>query len=744
VSWRSVAIPIGVTFCAVVFGQNSVPHMRLIDLANAHFQSPNQLERPKLRLKSSAASGTGCNATFDYTIGQAVPQPIICEFTTTASASFTVTTSVGWIHVSPSSGTFSPTPTDLHISVDVSGKGVGTYSGTFTASGPTLAATTSNITLVISSGGGSAPLTITTSAILPAGAVNSIYSTSLVATGGTRPYVWSVISGALPSGVTMTTAGQLSGTPATSGPFSFCAKVVDAASESATGCFTLSIAQRSNPISINPVGTITGKVGQAISTVQLTASGGISPYQWSGSNLPSGVAVSSQGQISGIPQQQATTVSVITIVDSVGATTNTNATFVIGPEDASEGTNGCNATFTYTIGQGVPAPQACEVSTAETTTFTVTVSDPWIQVSPTSGTLGPTPLDFRISVTADNKQPNTYRGTFTLSGPQLASQTAAITLVVNSSPVTVNTPPTLPYASQGTPYSQPLSVSGGTPPYAWSVAPGSSLPPGFNLNSAGSLSGAPNTSGTYVFTLLVTDSAHSSVSVPLSVYVPPTSPNAALPHFAAGAQWTTGFYVINSGSKPAGFLIQFYGDTGSPALLPFDQSKIAALSDVLPARGLNYYEAGSAATDTVGGWAAISADASITIQGLFRQHAADGNYYEAAVPAISPGKHFRMPFDASAFAPTNSQIATGFAIANTDATNPASIACTAQDSSGSVIPDGVLVPQLSPLGHWADYQFPALTGKRGTLDCVSSTPVAPLGLRFLGSYAFSSLVVIAE
>ena len=53
----------------------------------------------------------------------------------------------------------------------------------------------------------------------------------------------------------------------------------------------------------------------------------------------------------------------------------------------------------------------------------------------------------------------------------------------------------------------------------------------------------------------------------------------------------------------------------------------------------------------------------------------------------------------------------------------ATITCTARDANGNVIPNGVTVPQLSGLGHWGGYLFPALTGQRGTIDCVSTTNI---------------------
>jgi probable HAF family extracellular repeat protein len=85
------------------------------------------------------------------------------------------------------------------------------------------------------------PLTITAPATLPIGAVGTLYSQMLTATGGIPPYTWSLVSGALPAGLSLSKSGQISGTPTSVGTLSFTMKVVDSASSSATQTFSLTI-----------------------------------------------------------------------------------------------------------------------------------------------------------------------------------------------------------------------------------------------------------------------------------------------------------------------------------------------------------------------------------------------------------------------------------------------------------------------------------------------------------------------
>lgn len=65
----------------------------------------------------------------------------------------------------------------------------------------------------------------------------------------------------------------------------------------------------------------------------------------------------------------------------------------------------------------------------------------------------------------------------------------------------------------GQAYSATLTATGGVPPYTWSVAAGSSLPPGLVLSSAGAISGTPTTPGNYSTTIQVKDSGTSGSAV---------------------------------------------------------------------------------------------------------------------------------------------------------------------------------------------------------------------------------------
>lgn len=109
-----------------------------------------------------------------------------------------------------------------------------------------------------SSGGGGGPvstLVITTTSPLPSGTVNSAYSDTLTATGGSGTYTWSITTGTLPAGLTLNSStGVISGTPTTAGSSSFTVQVAD--SESTPQKATLAAVLVVNPAPVTiPNGT---------------------------------------------------------------------------------------------------------------------------------------------------------------------------------------------------------------------------------------------------------------------------------------------------------------------------------------------------------------------------------------------------------------------------------------------------------------------------------------------------------
>ena len=64
--------------------------------------------------------------------------------------------------------------------------------------------------------------------------VGSAYSYTVQAQGGTPPYSWSISAGALPSGLSLSSGGALTGTPSAAGNYTNTLRVTDAVSATAS------------------------------------------------------------------------------------------------------------------------------------------------------------------------------------------------------------------------------------------------------------------------------------------------------------------------------------------------------------------------------------------------------------------------------------------------------------------------------------------------------------------------------
>jgi len=239
----------------------------------------------------------------------------------TLSLSGGVASSVA-ISTSASHGTVTASGTSVTYTPTVGFAGTDSFTYTATNSAGTSAPATVTVTV------GSPTISIAP-ASLPAGTAGIAYSTtSLAASGGNAPYAFSLASGALPSGLTLASNGTLSGTPTSSGNFSFTAKATDAFSYTGTRSYTLTIVAGS--MAITPA-TLPAPIYSSSYSQQLTVSGGVAPYTFSinGGSLPTGIALSSTGTLTGSPSKAGTYTFSVTAVDSSSNLTSVSQTYTL-------------------------------------------------------------------------------------------------------------------------------------------------------------------------------------------------------------------------------------------------------------------------------------------------------------------------------------------------------------------------------------------------------------------------------
>ncbi|HWB84179.1 MAG TPA: putative Ig domain-containing protein [Bryobacteraceae bacterium] len=389
--------------------------------------------------------------------------------------------------------------------------GTSTFTVTATAKSTETASQMLSITVI------PAPLVITTST-LPGGVVTSPYLQPLSATGGTQPYSWTISDGALPQGLTLSTAGAISGTPTTAGKADFTVEVTDNAHVTATA--PLSITVTPPPLKVTTTSLPAATVGATYSQT-LAAGGGTPPYTWAVSDgaLPQGLTLSAAGALSGTPAAAGTANFTVKVTDSANASATSALSIVVNLPPL-------NVTTT-----SLPA---ATVGTPYSQTLAAGGGKPPYAWSVSNGAL-PQGLSLSAAGAIAGTPTATGNASFAVKVTDSAngSATGSLSITVNAPALTVTTS-SLPAATVGVAYSQTLAAGGGVPPYTWAVSNGA-LPQGLTLSVAGAISGTPAAAGTANFTVKATDTANVTATGSLSIAVNPPALTVTTASLADGA-----------------------------------------------------------------------------------------------------------------------------------------------------------------------------------------------------------------
>lgn len=158
---------------------------------------------------------------------------------------------------------------------------------------------------------------------LPMGDQGVAYVYDLLAEGGMPPYTWSLVKGKLPGGLTLDTAGTITGTPTKAKAKTFTVQVMDAAGGSATQDLSLQIFKS---VKLKTKKLRGGTVGTLYSSLLKTA-GGIAPLTFSvvGGALPLGLTLDpGTGQVTGTPTVAGTFDFVAQVTSSGGSSHQKN------------------------------------------------------------------------------------------------------------------------------------------------------------------------------------------------------------------------------------------------------------------------------------------------------------------------------------------------------------------------------------------------------------------------------------
>ena len=346
------------------------------------------------------------------------------------------------------------------------------------------------------------------------------YSQTLTADGGTPPYTFAVTAGSLPSGLTLSPAGLLSGMPSAGGTFNFTVTATD--SNGCKGSITYALVACSQ-ITIRPDSFPSDLVaGQFYSipiwVVPELPTPDLYTVAVTGGSLPPGLAL--------VPATPTTPWRIEGTASRSSAAGTNEFSFTL----TASNTTGCSGYTPFTMRVNCPEvrfspnvlPEGSRglpysVQLSALTTPPSSYSFAW-SVSPNP----PAPgvllgADGLLSGTPANS--GVYSFTVTATDPSSGcSATWSYSLTVNCRGLDI-TPATLPAGTAGSAYFAALAAGGGTPPYTFAVA-GGSLPPGLALNgTTGSITGAPTAGGTFEFTIAATDARGCSGSIQYAVRI---------------------------------------------------------------------------------------------------------------------------------------------------------------------------------------------------------------------------------
>ncbi len=386
---------------------------------------------------------------------------------TTASADWSIAsgTLLAGLSLDVSTGTIYGTPTSAGDSVFI----LKAVSGGLTAQ--------KSFTLTISPS-----MSITSSADLPAGKVSTPYVFTLATDAGqSSSLAWSVISGVLPTGLTLNTStGIISGTPSAQGTYTF---IIQAASGTVTAqkSFTLTINGVMNILTASPLAD--GKINTPYSC---TFAADTPSAVWSiiSGDLPSGLALSS-GTLSGTPTTEgAYSFTVRAVYESASA----------------------DKKFTLTIRPAMSIITPSPLPSAKTgQQYSCTLATDAYGLVPSWEIVSGDTLPAGLSL---DKTAGIISGTPTTAGTRSFTVTAtagSITAVKEfmltvEAAIMITSPQILPSAKSSGNYSFTLTASG-VSSAKWYLI-GGTLPEGLTLNSdTGIISGYTRAEGVYSFTV---------------------------------------------------------------------------------------------------------------------------------------------------------------------------------------------------------------------------------------------------
>jgi hypothetical protein len=352
-----------------------------------------------------------------------------------------------------------------------------------------------------------------TTAALPGGPVGTPYSQALAASGGIPPYTWTIVSGTLPTCLSINSAGVISGTPiascvGTATNLTF--KATDSGTATPLSATSVALSLNIAPapaIALPAAGLLSAGVIGTPYSVSLAATGGAGTltYTVSAGALPTGLAINAAGTVSGTPTAAGTFNFTLLASDAFGDSQSQSYSIKIAypPVTIAPASGALPSAFTgsaysqtLTAGGGSGAGFVWTVTGLPAAGISYSANGGTLSISGTPSS--PANISFTASVkdgAGDTVGPFTY--TIAVYNPLTLPATNPPSLPANT---TINIA-----------YSGTITAAGGSGSgYTWTVT---GLSDGLTSSNSGgtlTISGTPATASTVTFTVSVKDSSGSS------------------------------------------------------------------------------------------------------------------------------------------------------------------------------------------------------------------------------------------
>ena len=334
---------------------------------------------------------------------------------------------------------------------------------------------------------------------------NVPYSFPFSATGnGALSFL--ITEGAVPAGLSLSSAGVLSGTPNGLGPAAFTVTVSDASGQIETLAASMNVTGTAPTISGTPPGATWGSAYAF--DFSGTGNGTLS-YAMTAGALPTGVLLSSTGSLSGTPTVVGSFNFTVTLTDQTSQVVSLPTSLTVTGTPLS--ITGTPPTGAY--GQSYTFGFSSTGNGARTFAITAGALPANVMLSPT-GTLNGVPLAV-----------GTFNFTVTLTDAANETFSLPRSILITGTPISITGAP--PSGVVGTAYAFSF-IGTGNGLLTYTLDAGA-LPPGIGLSPTGTLSGTPGAEGIFPISVRITDAtaqtmAHAAALVIQATPPPPPPP----------------------------------------------------------------------------------------------------------------------------------------------------------------------------------------------------------------------------